>query len=104
ENRWFQQFGPVQQPLGVLGPDAATSWIYSDRDFRKGGVYTEREHGFVVDKTLIDGLEIDGQLLHTFDEVNGDLVSRGVLLRDVDGDGICELIVANEKQNAVFRR
>ncbi len=28
---------------------------------------------------------------------------RGVRLLDVDGDGICELVVSNEKQNAVFR-
>src|SRR5581483_4059223 len=28
---------------------------------------------------------------------------RGVRLRDLDGDGRCELIVSNDKQNAVFR-
>ena len=53
---------------------------------------------WVEDKNLLNGLETDGSLVCT--RQNG--VGCGVRLRDVDKDGRCELIVGNEKQNAVF--
>src|SRR6185436_2716366 len=44
--------------------------------------------------------ETDGKPVLT---ASGDaLRDRGVRLRDVDNDGVCELIVGNESQNAVF--
>ncbi len=54
---------------------------------------------WVEDRSLLNGLEIDGQPLYTSLK-NRD---RGVRLRDVNNDGRCELIVANENQNAILR-
>lgn len=48
---------------------------------------------------FLRGLELDGQPIFT--RRNG--ADRGVRLRDVDGDGVCELLVSNDTQNAIFR-
>ena len=45
------------------------------------------------------GLELNGAPVIA--SVNG--VDQGVRLRDIDRDGICELIVSNPKQNAIFQ-
>ncbi|WZO98033.1 VCBS repeat-containing protein [Isosphaeraceae bacterium EP7] len=55
---------------------------------------------WLPDASLSAGLEIDGKPLE-LDAGGHDLGAR---LRDLDGDGVCELIVANARQNAVFGR
>ena len=52
---------------------------------------------------LLTGLELDGKPIFTAaaDSVRG-IQDRGVRLRDVDGDGRCEVLVANDSQNAIF--
>ena len=57
-----------------------------------------RDGRWSVDPTLLHGLEINGQPL--FVAIDGR--DRGVRLRDIDNDGVCELIVANESQSAIF--
>src|SRR3989442_1703173 len=53
--------------------------------------------------SLLAGLELEGKPVLTAMRKTGlGFRDRGVRLRDVDGDGRCELIVANESQNAVF--
>lgn len=47
---------------------------------------------------LARGLEANGPIFTSRDGVD-----RGVRLRDLDNDGICELIVANDTQSAVFQ-
>jgi hypothetical protein len=42
-------------------------------------------------------LDVDGPVFTARDRVD-----QGVRLRDVDGDGRCELVVGNTRQNAVF--
>ncbi len=53
---------------------------------------------WLEDPTLLNGLELEGRPIFTR-QANRD---RGVRLRDIDNDGVCELIVGNESQNAVF--
>ncbi len=48
---------------------------------------------------LLNGLDLNGDLIYT----RKNSVGQSVRLRDVDNDGVCELIVGNERQNAVFR-
>ncbi len=45
------------------------------------------------------GLEVDGS--RVFTAIDGE--DQGVRLRDLDHDGVCELIVSNPKQNGVFQ-
>jgi putative membrane-bound dehydrogenase-like protein len=54
------------------------------------------------DKELLSGLTLGGQPVLTATKPSARIIDRGVRLRDIDGDGQCELIVANESQNAVF--
>ena len=57
---------------------------------------------WAADDELLAGLELEGKpVLTASNSANGPR-DRGVRLRDVDGDGRCELIVANESQNALF--
>jgi putative membrane-bound dehydrogenase-like protein len=53
---------------------------------------------WIADPTLLHGLELDSQPVYTSRNHH----DRGVRLRDINHDGICELIVGNESQNAVF--
>jgi putative membrane-bound dehydrogenase-like protein len=53
---------------------------------------------WLEDRSLLAGLEIDGKPIRTRNHGK----DPGVRLRDVDNDGICELIVANQNQNAVL--
>lgn len=53
---------------------------------------------WIADPTLLRGLTLEGRPIFT----SLNLRDRGVRLRDVNHDGACELMVANESQNAVF--
>ena len=50
---------------------------------------------WVQDPSGLEGLDAAGPVMTSVDGRD-----RGVRLRDVEGDGICELIVGNERQNA----
>jgi putative membrane-bound dehydrogenase-like protein len=83
--------------FGVVRPDAAASVL--ERTVRSeitGRRYSEGR--WIEDKTLGSGLRPGGQ--EAFPEGVGR--DNGLRLRDVDHDGVCELIVSNDKQNAVF--
>jgi hypothetical protein len=53
---------------------------------------------WIAESGGLKGLGIDGVV---YTSLHGK--DRGVRLRDLDGDGICELLVGNPDQNAVFR-
>ena len=61
------------------------SWTYDGTTWNK-------------DESLLRGLDIDGAPLH-FSREGKD---QGVRLRDLDGDGRCELLIANPQQQAAF--
>jgi putative membrane-bound dehydrogenase-like protein len=53
---------------------------------------------WVADSSLLNGLELKGQPILT--SAGGR--DRGVRLRDINKDGVCELIVGNDTENAVM--
>jgi putative membrane-bound dehydrogenase-like protein len=83
------RFG-VLQPNGrpsvlIRNETTAGAWQFID------GAWSEAPH-------LLDGLQLDGQPIFT----NRKGRDEGVRLRDLDGDGHCELLVGNPQQQAVF--
>jgi hypothetical protein len=87
QNKWIVRVldSSGRASLLVRNENAAGMWHFDGR------CWTAPPHG-------LDGLDADGPVMTC---VAGR--DRGVRLVDLDHDGICELIVANEKQNAVFR-
>jgi putative membrane-bound dehydrogenase-like protein len=96
--QWPQMIGPHMETgirAGVLRADGRAE-LLSLGPLRDGAWLLDGQQ-WVEDKLLRAGLELDGQPIHT--KVGRDL---GVRFRDIDHDGVCELIVSSEKQNAVF--
>src|SRR5581483_9706944 len=82
--------------FGVMSADGLPMMLVRNEHVAGAWRFNGRE--WIEDATLLNGLELDGQPIFTSRE-NRD---RGVRLRDVNQDGVCELIVGNESQNAVF--
>ena len=83
--------------FGVLSPGGDASFLV--RNERQAGVWHFEQDGWRNDATMLAGLELDGKPVMTSQKG----VDQGVRLRDVDADGICEVIVSNPHQNAIFR-
>lgn len=64
----------------------------------KGSLWEFDGQKWVEQRDLLKGLTIDGKPVMTVED-NRD---RGVRFRDTDNDGQCELLVSNDKQNAVL--
>ncbi len=84
--------------FGVLQANGQASFVVANDHVRgvwhfADGQWREEEHG-------LEGLEIDGNPVAT---VRG-RADQGVRLRDTDGNGTCELIVAHPDHRAIFRR
>lgn len=84
--------------FGILRKDGGASMICRSEK-QKGGWHFENG-AWREDPTLLRGLEVDGKPIYT--ALEGE--DQGVRLRDIDGDGVCELIAANPSRQAVFRR
>ena len=82
--------------FGVVRPDGNASLIVRNEGAAGGWHFDGRQ--WIEDKALLAGLELEGRPVWTAQ--NGrDL---GVRFRDLDRDGRCELLVSNERQNAIF--
>ncbi len=81
--------------FGTLEGGAVILLVRNDHE---SGAWRFAPSGWVSAPDLLRGLELDGQPVATSQQG----LDRGCRLRDVDGDGDCELLVANESQNAVF--
>ncbi len=82
--------------FGLLDADGGATVIA--RSEAGGSAWRLADGQWVEEKALLNGLTLDGQPILT---ARGGK-DRGVRLRDVNRDGISELIVANETQHAVF--
>ncbi len=110
ENAWIETSFPTQlvsvDPagnrhdagvrFGVISADGLPMMLVRNESVAGAWRFDGKE--WIEDATLLNGLELDGQPIFT-SRGNRD---RGVRLRDVNHDGVCELIVGNESQNAVF--
>jgi putative membrane-bound dehydrogenase-like protein len=105
-NKWIETDFPV--PLvapdgvetgvkfGIVRADGRVSALI--RSETAAGAWSFDGSRWVADNALLNGLELDGMTVLTSEHGR----DRGVRLRDVDNDGHCELIVSNEKQDAIF--
>jgi putative membrane-bound dehydrogenase-like protein len=84
--------------FGVLHPHGRPSLLL--RTHKNAGAWHFDGWRWVEDNSLLDGLELDRKPILLADQGR----DRGVRMRDLDGDGICELLVGNPTQNSVFRR
>ncbi|NQT14562.1 MAG: polysaccharide deacetylase family protein, partial [Planctomycetes bacterium] len=82
--------------FGVLRGGGMASVLV--RSEKAAGLWHFDGSRWVEDSRGLGGLEIDGPV---FTSVDGR--DRGVRLWDLDGDGVCELIVGNPDQQGVFR-
>jgi putative membrane-bound dehydrogenase-like protein len=81
--------------FGVVRDAGPSVWIANEQ---VRGAWTFDGRSWNEDKALLDGLALGETPLRS--AVNGQ--DRGLRLRDLDRDGVCELIVSNDKQQAIF--
>jgi putative membrane-bound dehydrogenase-like protein len=82
--------------FGVVRPDGHASLLI--RNEKIAGAWHFDGEKWVEAKDLLTGLEFDGQPVFTSQKGR----DRGVRFRDLDKDGQCELLVSNDKQQAIF--
>ncbi len=83
--------------FGVFGRDGRAGFLF--RNDAAGGAWHFDADRWVEDRTLLAGLQAGGRPILTRRGEH----DQGVRLRDLDGDGRCELIVSNPQQQAVFK-
>ncbi|MBX3743865.1 MAG: VCBS repeat-containing protein [Verrucomicrobiae bacterium] len=88
---------PAGVRFGVLHPDGRPSALV--RTENQAGVWTFDGSRWIAEPGFLHGLDLAGQPILT-QRHERDL---GVRLRDVDGDGRCELVVANPDQSVILR-
>ncbi|MDB6029833.1 MAG: putative rane-bound dehydrogenase, partial [Verrucomicrobiales bacterium] len=109
--QWDKFPGVGPKPVEIVqGREAKTGFAFGVTDKKGDAAFIQargltpmkhilpRTPGNLLDMPLT-GLELDGSPVVA--SING--VDQGVRLRDIDHDGISELIVSNPKQNAIFQ-
>src|SRR5262249_39678194 len=84
--------------FGIVGRADQPALIVSNESVNGGWRFVENR--WVKADELVAGLELDGQRVLAANRGR----DNGVRLRDVDSDGRCELIVSNDRQQAIFGR
>jgi putative membrane-bound dehydrogenase-like protein len=110
ENRWIDGHLPVkfvtgegrarrasQVRFGVI--DASGLPVMIVRNETSNGAWRFEGQRWVSDERILAGLEVDAKPIAT----GADGRDLGVRLRDLDSDGVCELLIANPQTTAVFR-
>lgn len=82
--------------FGVLQPSGHASILVRNED--AAGLWHFDGQHWIEDPQGLKGLELDGPI---YTSIEGR--DTGVRMRDLDGDGICELIVGGPQHQAVFR-
>lgn len=82
---------------GIVGRQGHTTLLVCDEELR--GAWQFVQDQWVERPELLQGLEVEGQPLATAQHG----IDQGLRLRDLDGDGSCELLYANPHVQAVFR-
>src|SRR5205085_11619553 len=103
QNGWAETDFPTQLAgvqFGIVRRDGHASAIKVAQAAGSltAGAWHFENGNWSEDKTVLNGLKLEGQTVLTTREN----IDRGVRLRDVDNDGRCELLVGNDTQNAVF--
>lgn len=84
--------------FGIFRPDGHASFIQHCPDGgRRAGGWHFGEPNWIPDPSLLARLHLDEPV---FTAASGG--DRGVRIRDLDGDGICEVLVSNHRQQAIF--
>ncbi len=82
--------------FGVLHPDGRAALLVRDED--QAGLFHFEKGKWIKVRDGLKGLEVGGKAVWT---ARGGK-DRGVRLVDIDGDGVCEVVVGNAEQKAVF--
>jgi putative membrane-bound dehydrogenase-like protein len=82
--------------FGVVRADGAASVLVADEHSRHGATFHDGHWG--KDDTLLSGLPLADRIFAT--NVGGR--DRGVRLRDLDRDGVCELLLSNDTHQEIF--
>ncbi|MFV2068251.1 MAG: PVC-type heme-binding CxxCH protein, partial [Pirellulales bacterium] len=82
--------------FGVLSEDGHATFLVHNE--RTAGLWHFRDGAWVRQPEGLAGLDAGGEIYTSLAARD-----RGVRLRDLNGDGVCELMVANPDQSAVFQ-
>ncbi len=85
--------------FGIISADGFP--VMLARNEATAGAWRFNGTEWMEDKSLLNGLELDGQPIYTSLKKSRSL--RRCAFRDINRDGVCELIVGNESQNAIFK-
>jgi putative membrane-bound dehydrogenase-like protein len=76
--------------FGILRPDGNPSFLIAGSHRRQGWHFDGSR--WVEDREMMNGLQLDGQ----------DVLTECTRLRDLDGDGRCEIIISGGKQQGIL--